>query len=582
MRLLKETLFLLGDKRRKLPWLISLFLFASLLDLVGLGLIVPYMLLIINPDSLSNGYLGELLEQFFPSLATEQLIVIMSVILVSIFILKAFSAIIVNRIIIVFSLDIQNRLKYLLMESYQNLNYTEYLHRNSSEYIVAINKYTSDFATGVLSNFLRLISEGISLIVILMLLAFSNGFALLLLIILLGSLSFGFDRFFRSRLAEFGHMSNSSSIRMIQGINEGIEGLKEIRILGKESFFRDVVKTNSEILAKYSSKSQVIVLAPRYLLEMALVSFIVVLVLSALWMNIEMKTLVPTLSLFGFAAMRLIPSTNVIISGLSQLRLCRNSTSKLYKDLSDEKSNPMRVQEVKKENTFHSLVFNQVSFHYPNASQNALNNLNLSLNEGESIGFIGTSGAGKTTLIDVMLGLLEPQHGVIKFNGQLLKQCTNEWRANVAYLPQEVFLIDNTLRCNVALGVEEEDIDEEQLNKSLSRSRLTELVSQLPDGVNTILGERGVRLSGGQRQRIALARAFYHSRNVLVMDEATSALDNQTEQEIVEEIKQLKGKVTLIVIAHRHTTVQHCDRIYRLEKGTIVEQGSYESMVEKK
>ena len=191
----------------------------------------------------------------------------------------------------------------------------------------------------------------------------------------------------------------------------------------------------------------------------------------------------------------------------------------------------------------------------------------------------GFLGSGKTTLIDTMLGLLEPQNGDLNFNGKPLQANINSWYKNVAYLPQEVFLIDNTLRCNVALGVWAEDIDNDRLKKALSQAQLTDFVDELSNGIETVLGERGVLLSGGQRQRIALARAFYHDRSVLVMDESTSALDDKTESEIVEEIKRLKGKKTMIVIAHRLSTIEHCDRIYRLENGKIVAQGSYESVV---
>ena len=195
---------------------------------------------------------------------------------------------------------------------------------------------------------------------------------------------------------------------------------------------------------------------------------------------------------------------------------------------------------------------------------------------------IGPSGSGKTTMVDVVLGLLEPQKGKIYYNGKDLIESLDEWRAQVAYLPQQVFIIDNSLRNNIALGMEAEEIDDVQLHEAIRQARLTELAEQLPDGVETILGERGIRLSGGQRQRVALARAFYHGRSVLVMDEATSALDNETEQEIVEEIRHFKGKKTMIVIAHRLTTVQHCDRIYRLENGEITETGSPDQVLNNK
>jgi len=227
------------------------------------------------------------------------------------------------------------------------------------------------------------------------------------------------------------------------------------------------------------------------------------------------------------------------------------------------------------------LKLENVQYSYPQTKQAALQNLGLEIKVGESIGLVGPSGSGKTTLVDVLLGLLEPQSGTMEFNGQPLQEHLGEWRSQVAYLPQQVFLIDNSLRCNVALGEEESEIDETRLREALRQARLTELVEQLPQGVHTVLGERGVRLSGGQRQRVALARAFYHGRSVLVMDEATSALDNETEKEIVAEIQRLKGQKTMIVIAQRLTTVQHCDRIYRLEQGRIVEEGTPNQVLKK-
>ena len=216
------------------------------------------------------------------------------------------------------------------------------------------------------------------------------------------------------------------------------------------------------------------------------------------------------------------------------------------------------------------MTLKDVCFSYPKTKQHALNGISLDIHANDSIGLIGSSGSGKTTLVDMLLGLLEPKSGEILFNGRPLNSCLDNLRSQVAYLPQEVFLIDDTLRKNVALGIEDSEIDNKKINRALKQARLSELVNIMPQGVDTMLGERGARLSGGQRQRIALARAFYHGRSILVMDESTSALDSETESEIIKEIKQLKGHITIIVIAHRLATVEHCDRIYRLEMGEIV------------
>ena len=223
-----------------------------------------------------------------------------------------------------------------------------------------------------------------------------------------------------------------------------------------------------------------------------------------------------------------------------------------------------------------------VYFSYPKSLNWVLKDISINFKSGDSIGIIGPSGSGKTSLIDVILGLLVPQEGEIVCNGKSLSEFLVEWRSQCAYLPQEVFLIDNSLRRNVALGIKDSDIDEKRLLEALRQARLYELLEQLSDGVETMLGEHGVRLSGGQRQRVALARAFYHKRNILIMDEATSSLDNETELEIVDEIKHLKGKKTMIVIAHRLSTIQHCTRIYRLENGEITDSGPPEQMLDNK
>jgi ATP-binding cassette subfamily C protein len=312
--------------------------------------------------------------------------------------------------------------------------------------------------------------------------------------------------------------------------------------------------------------------------------FVIFLVLGALFLDRSEDLLLPTLSVFGVAALRLFPAVNTFMQSLMQMHYGRNSVSTLFNDVTDIKesvkihintSQPMQVNE-----EFQTLSLNQVCFFYPDSKHNALDDISLKIHVGESIGFIGPSGSGKTTLLDTLLGLLEPQKGCIEFNGRNIKNNLKEWQSKVAYIPQQVFLIDGSLRENVALGLNENEIDEDKLLESLRQARLMDLVEKLPQGVNTILGERGIRFSGGQRQRVALARAFYHGRNILVMDEATSALDNATEKEIVTEIERLKGEKTTIVIAHRLTTLKHCDRIYKLQDGKIVNMGSYGEIIE--
>ena len=570
-----EILYLVGESRSKLPALILLFLFSSILDLLGLGLIAPYVSLIMNFENQNIDWIGNKIIALGLPMEQEFILIWMGVLLITVFLFKALTALYINHTIIVFSNMQEVRLKSYLMQTYQHLPYTEYIKRNSAEYVNAIIGHTISFR-GALEMGLKTLSDGIIAIAIFSLLALTNGIALSLLVIILGVLVFGYDRVFRSRIKEYGRQSHHYATRLVQGVNEGIEGFKEIRILGREKYFYDLIKHNAERWTQNQGKTNIISSSPRYFLEFVLITFIVMLVITAYLFGNNLKALVPTIGFIGMAALRLLPVIHGLSNSLVHLRHNRFAVGWLYSDLIKLKESPKSVWESSTKSTngeFHELVLDGIQYFYPESKMPALDQISLRIQEGETVGFIGPSGAGKTTLVDLILGLLKPSKGSLLYNGEELKGSLSGWQSQIAYLPQQVFLIDNTLRNNVALGINDNEIDDQLVHESLNNASLQEFVDTLPKGIETKLGERGVRLSGGQRQRVAIARAFYHGRNVLVMDEATSALDHETESEIVEEIKRLKGKKTIIVIAHRLTTVQHCDRIYYLEKGKIVNSG---------
>ena len=333
----------------------------------------------------------------------------------------------------------------------------------------------------------------------------------------------------------------------------------------------------SKWAAKVTSYNQLLLAIPRYLIELLLVSFVVLLVLFKVLSEENVMSIIPTLSMFGVAAIRLLPSSSTFSSGMAQLRYGRDGVSRLYKDLKEWEFDNLFVEGRNKKieggngRSFESLVLSDVKFKYRSSDSYILRGVSFEIFAGESIGLIGGSGAGKTTLVDIVLGLLDPVEGRIVYNNENIHDVGGGWRSQVAYLPQQVFIIDDTIMRNVALGVDDSEIDYDRLARALERARLTDFVEGLLDGYDTVLGERGVKMSGGQRQRIALARAFYHERNVLVLDESTSALDVETEAEVIDEIRMLHGKVTMIIIAHRHSMLKNCDRIYKLEEGEVVE-----------
>jgi len=584
---LKEIIFLLGKDKKRIPYLLILFFSVSIFDVIGISIIGPYVALVLDP-TLSQGWLGNIIILLGLPQQQSNLLIILGLILIAIFFIKTVLAVHVHRNIISFSQNKMADLRSKLMQTYQVMPYTEYIQRNSSEFIYNIQTLTGQYNAQVLQPILQIVSNGILSLAILILLALQDILALALFAILLSTVIFGYDRLVRRKIKKYGIEVNIASTTLVKAVHEGMEGLKEIRILNKENFFYQLVDINAKKFGKYNTYSQVASTVPKYLLELTVVIFVVLSIIITIYKGENMGAMFPTLVMFGVAAIRLLPASSILSSSLINLRYKRDAVSRLYKDLKIYQQITTDSQLLTKFYSpadiqfkpFDRLELKNISFQYSKEVGKSLDNISITIKSGDSIGLIGTSGSGKTTLVDLMLGLLDSQEGTIKYNEKLFKESLQEWRSQIAYLPQDVFITDSTIKGNIALGITDEKIDEERVDLALKQSHLLEFVNQLPQGKETSLGERGVRLSGGQRQRIALARAFYHGRNVLVMDESTSALDNDTEREVVAEVGRLKGKITMIVIAHRLSTLQHCDRIYELKEGCIVNIGTYQEIVE--
>ena len=586
LKYLDEIFFIIGDDRKKLPWIMILILISSSLDLMGLGLIGPYVSILIDPTFFDSYPDDSPLKNIIPFVQREKIIMFLSSLLAIVFLIKTVFVILIKKIIIHFSYSQKKNIQTYLMKAYQNQPYTNYISRNSSEYIQTINGLVNQFTNGVLQQLLTIFTEGIIGVVIILFLAYTNANVLFFLIMFLGGSMFIYDRLFRSNLQKYGELGAAGEIQVIKATQEGMLGMKEIRVLGKSSYFEKKVAEGARLLRTIAIKTTLIGTAPRYLLEFILITFFVTLVTVSFSLGKNIQTVGAMLGVFGIAALRLIPSATVLSGSLITFRHGRYSTSKLFEDIKLYKNQgfssvPILGKELRGKDLFRNLELNDLFFRYPNEKNWTLSKINLKINSGESIGLIGPSGTGKTTIIDIILGLLIPQKGQILYNGFDLQEYLEKWYAQVAYLPQEIFLTDDNLRNNVALGFTNDEIDESRVHDSLRQARLKELINQLPDGIDTMIGENGVRLSGGQKQRVAIARAFYHKRNIMIMDESTSSLDSETEKEVVNEIQNLKGEKTLIVIAHRYSTVEQCDLIYRMDQGMIIDSGSYQQVIGK-
>jgi len=503
--------------------------------------------------------------------------------LLLVFLIKAVFGIYVENKLIIFGELQRSLLQSKLMWAYQHISFLDFLSKNTSYYINLINTSTYFHGTAVRTA-LKLLSNSIITIAVLIMLMLTSPIVSLLMILFLGTLVGSYSYFLKNRIVESSQLNQKYSENMIKAINEGMHGYKEIRILGKETFFHDKVKENSNNVARVQGNYQTLIMVPRYLLEFIIITALVISVLVSIKFGSDLQLLAPTIALFGVAAIRLLPMMNFYSEGINRLRYSRYYVSLLYNDVSKLKRYKAIKEKESTENSdlFMHITLKNTSFIYLGTQHHAIDDISMTIKAGEAIGIIGASGSGKTTLINTILGLIEPQSGNILYNNLPLNNNIHKWHKHVAYLPQDSFITDDSVRHNVALGIEDSKIDDSHVYQSLRKASLDDLIEQLPDDINTILGENGMRLSGGQRQRIVLARAFYHNRDVLIMDESTSALDNATEREVVNEIQKLKGSITLIVIAHRMSTIEHCDRIYLLENGKIIDQGNYKHIVRDK
>ena len=574
---LKKILYLVGDDVRKIPWMILLFVCISIFEIASLGLIVPYVSLIVSPENVQDNYAYILISSIIDDRSIESLLIVFGCMLIVIFIVKATLSIIINKEILNFSNRKGAKLRRELLRSYQNMGYEEFLHRNSAEYIHSIQILATQFSQNTMVAVLRFFSEGIVVLAIIVFLAITDILALIVIASLLSIFIYFYDFIFAERIKKNGAKINQYQIKTVRRVNEAINGFKEIRVLGKEKYFYEKVTDMSMKYADTYTKSLVLTTASRYILELILIVFIVIMVMLAIFTNRDLTMLVPTLTVFGLASLRLMPAANTFSNSLSQLRFGHDATNIIFNDLYNNKKVDQSKPHPKEVKNFESLDLENISFSY--GKKNIFKNISLSIPKGSSIGIIGKTGSGKTTLINLILGLITPSSGSIVINKNISKSKINILKGISGYIPQHTFLVDDTIKKNIALGLADDEIDNEKVINALKFARLLDFVDGLPSGEDTRIGEHGSRLSGGQRQRLSLARAFYFNRQLLVMDEATSSLDNSTEQEIASEIKDLKGKVTTIIVAHRHSTLKDCDQIYEVINGELIHRGKYNDIV---
>jgi len=490
-----------------------------------------------------------------------------------VFLVKGVAAFQLHRSIALLTARERARLMTRLLTAYQAKPYEFHCNRNSSDLINMVLWHTSAFSGAIMSSLLVCISDGLVFLALGLFLAWTDYRAVALLAVVIAAVFFFVARLVRPRLSRVARASRDRSEEIVESVSQSLGALREVRVLGREAFFAQRLRAAAEGLAGASASQTALNIVPKQSMEIAMVGFLVLLVWLAHSSDGLAIAVIPVLGTFAVAAVRLMPASTSLLSAWNNLRAYRFALRELAQELtvtSDTGAaigNPLEMPA--KAEIFVGLELQGVAFSYPGLADATLRDVSLHIAAGEIVGLMGRSGAGKSTLADVILGLLQPTAGSVRVNGRDIRGQVPRWHRMAAYIPQTVYLIDDTLRRNIALGVPDHEIDPERMADAVRMAQLEELVARLPQGLETFVGERGVRLSGGQRQRAAIARALYHDRQFLILDEATSALDDETEREVVEAVRALRGVRSVLIIAHRESTLRPANRIIHLNEGRL-------------
>jgi ABC-type multidrug transport system fused ATPase/permease subunit len=558
-------------ERRSAIVVCGLMLVGMVLETLGVGLVIPVLALLTQTDLAARyGFAGPLLRAL-GNPSHETLVVGGMVVLVAFYALKtAFLSLVAWRQM-GFVFGLQTELSERLFSLYLRQPYTFHLERNSAELIRNVIGQVGDITTVVLAGLL-LVTEAQVLVGVACLLVVVEPVGAIAVALALGGAGFLFHRLTRAAVLHWGDARQVHEMMRIRYLQEGVAGAKAVKLHGREDDFVEKFRRHNDENSRVGRLANMMQQLPRLVIELLAIAALATLVIVIVARGRDVGTILPTIGVFAAAAFRLMPSVSRMLGSLQSLKYVEPAVNAMYREFQclspaapSAAAAPLRLCE--------ALTLDHVTFRYPTGDAPALRDVCLTVACGRSAGFVGASGAGKSTLVDVLLGLLTPEGGTIRVDGVDIQTNLRGWQDRIGYVPQEIFLTDDTLRRNVAFGLPDDRIDEAAVKRAVVSAQLEAFVNELPLGLETVVGERGVRLSGGQRQRIGIARALYHDPDVLVLDEATSSLDTETERGVMDAVRVLHGRKTILIVAHRTTTVAHCDRLFRLEQGRMIEEG---------
>lgn len=564
---------LLNAQERRQAIIVCALVFGGMLfEMVGVGLMVPAIGLMTRPDWHESSRVISALAAPFGDMSQGDFIMIGLAMLVVVYAVKSVYMSLMIGYQCRFVYRVQAELSTRLLARYMSQPWTFHLRRNSAELIRNAQGEVESFFF-VLMAVVNLITDAIVAagLIVFLFAAEPSGSLAITLIFLAAGLAFG--RILKHRTERWGALRQRHEVARLKVLQESIGAFRELLLLGRTTGFIERYGAETRALASVQTKHGIAQQLPRVLLELLGVSALAGVVWLLLRQGRSSAEALPAVAMFAAASARLLPAFTRIIASLQMIRWGRPIVRTLQAEIATP-AVPERRQEVDMIGPFRTLSLENVSFTYPEAATPSVKDISLELKSGSTTGIVGPSGSGKSTLLDVILGLLPPSAGVVLVNGLDVSAGTRAWHRQIGYVPQTIYLSDDSLRSNIAFGVSAEDVDESSVLRAVKDAQLEDLVASLPSGLDTSVGERGVRLSGGQRQRIGIARALYLDPPVLVLDEATSALDADTERDIMTTIGLLHGTKTIVIVAHRLSTVEGCDEIIRIEAGRIVARGS--------
>lgn len=560
-------------QRKKVFYLIILIFFSSAFELLGLGLIIPSISALVDPNYLNQFAKHSLIKYFFNDPSQGNIIYAGIFIIILIYLLKnlflSYSIFWQNK----FAADFQADISSKLFSKYLNKDFSFHLNNNSSGLIRNINELVPNVYSSLLA-IMTLFMEIVIMLSIMILLIKIETLGTIVIMVFGIIIGFLFSKVARSIILEWGHKKVFHQGKSIQSVMEGLGGIKMIKILGREKEFQNKLSNHLKKYINFERLNSTFQQFPRVWLEFVAILSLCILLFSIFYQGKNYDSILPIIALFTGAAFKLIPSTSKILSSIQTLGFNQSAVDIVYNDLRNSNENLIKNDQNVSEEIFFNIgkiQINNISYKYTQENLPIIKNLSLEIKNGASVGIIGETGSGKSTLVDILLGLLKPKSGQILINGIDIHQTRyqlRQWQKHIGYVPQDIYLMDDTIANNIIFGLNKKLIDKKALNYSLKYAQLDNFINSLPNGIETKVGERGVRLSGGQLQRIGIARALYHNPSILIFDEATSSLDYDTEDAIVDCIDQLEGK-TKIIIAHRLSSVKNCDYLIKIDKGSI-------------